>query len=323
MKSVKRMLRGLVGAALARAQELTGVEIYAVVVMSNHLHLVVRTPNKNLSLFMRHVKAFITTKINVITGESGTKWQGRYNAQPVLTTAAACERIGYTIGNPVSANLVAHPEDWPGLNLAYGFADASLKCVEAGTDRDVLSFEYFSSEKWHEALSGEKVDITRFIYERKLELKKLPEFGHLDRAAYKRAVHAWVRQSVEKQEALEQIELPGPGGTGRGDVVEEMLKQTLKKRKKKKRTSRKPLGVEGVFNKAFTDRPECPKRSRRPAAYGDRESVRAYIEDKAELTQHYEWASERFRAGEQDVEFPPGTYPPMLPCTSKRLAAAA
>ena len=86
VKSVKRMLRGLVGAALARAQELTGVEIYAVVVMSNHLHLVVRTPNKNLSLFMRHVKAFITTKINTITGESGTKWQGRYNAQPVLTT---------------------------------------------------------------------------------------------------------------------------------------------------------------------------------------------------------------------------------------------
>ena len=126
-------------------------------------------------------------------------------------------------------------------------------------------------------------------------------------------MHAWVRQSVEKQEALEQIELPGPGGTGRGDVVEEMLKQTLKKRKKKKRTSRKPLGVEGVFNKAFTDRPECPKRSRRPAAYGDRESVRAYIEDKAELTQHYEWASERFRAGEQDVEFPPGTYPPDAP----------
>ena len=303
--TVKRMLRGVIGAAIARAQELTGVEVYAFVIMSNHLHLVLRTPKKNLALFMRHLKAFATTRINQITGRTGTMWHGRYNAQPVLTDEAACERIGYTIGNPVSANLVSRPEEWPSLNLAYGFADASLSCVEARPDADVLTFEYFSATAWHRALMGEKMNISKFIYERKLTVLPLPPFAHLSRAEYKRAVNAWVRASVERQRALQEQVSYSPAHATRAPTV-------VVGAKKK---SEKPLGVKGVIDKDFTDRPDNPKRSRRPHAYGDPATVGAYISDKAWVTVLYESASERYRAGERDVEFPPGTYPPLLPCT--------
>ena len=94
--------------------------VMALVVMSNHIHLVLRTTRKNLAAFMGYFKARVAESINHLTGRRGPLWARRYDAQPILDHAAAAGRVGYTLDNPRKANLVEDFEQWPGLNLAYG-----------------------------------------------------------------------------------------------------------------------------------------------------------------------------------------------------------
>ena len=298
VEDAKRMLRGVVGSAIARAQELTGVEVYAFVVMSNHLHIVVQTPRKNLAKFMRHVKAFITQRVNQITGRRGDMWWRRYDAQPALCVASTCERIGYTIGNPVSANLVAHPEDWPSLNLAYGFADASLARVKALDDRDELTFEYFNATAWHDARMKDKVDLSKYFKTRVLVLKPLPEFAHLSRSEYKRAVHAWVKLSIERQQSKAKTEPL---------TLSELVDG------REMPAHGRPLGTRKIIEKKFDEVPERTKRSKRPYAFGTREAVGEYAATMSDVEESYTLASRDFRDGNRDAVFPSGTYPPLLP----------
>ena len=89
---LRRLATGLVGAALARAQEKCGVEIIAVIVMSNHIHLVIRTPRKNCAEFMRIFKSNVARAVNRMTGRRGPLWARRADIQPALDETAAAER---------------------------------------------------------------------------------------------------------------------------------------------------------------------------------------------------------------------------------------
>jgi len=52
LEAAKRIARGLVGSAVARAQQRYKTKIYSLVVMENHIHLILKTEGKNLSKFM-------------------------------------------------------------------------------------------------------------------------------------------------------------------------------------------------------------------------------------------------------------------------------
>jgi Transposase IS200 like len=180
LHSIKRIARGLVGSALARAQERYGVEIFAVVVMSNHLHLVVRTPRKNLARFMAFFKARVADSINRITGKRGPLWARRYDAQPVLDDPAVAGRIAYTLDNPASAGLVDDLEQWPGLNIAAGIADS-----------DELPFEYLNCSAWHRSKRPE--DLAPFFRTATLRLSKAPANASMPAELYRAAVMSWVK----------------------------------------------------------------------------------------------------------------------------------
>ena len=75
-----------------------------------------------------------------ITGRSGPLWARRADIQPILDDEAAAQRVAYCVANPAKAKLVADPEQWPGLNVAFSLQDS-----------DELQFEYFDHEAWHEA----------------------------------------------------------------------------------------------------------------------------------------------------------------------------
>jgi hypothetical protein len=68
LEEAKRIARGLIGSAVARAQEQHKTEIFGFVTKSNHLHALVRTRGKNLAAFMRDLKSSITSAIILITG---------------------------------------------------------------------------------------------------------------------------------------------------------------------------------------------------------------------------------------------------------------
>ena len=66
--------------ALKDSAELAGVEVIAYVLMDNHYHMIIETPNANLSSFMRHFGLTYTIRFNKRYGRSGHLFQGRFKA---------------------------------------------------------------------------------------------------------------------------------------------------------------------------------------------------------------------------------------------------
>jgi putative transposase len=65
---------------LGRSSEIYETEIIAYVLMSNHFHLLVKTPRGNLQEFMRHFNISYTAWFNRRHSRSGHLYQGRYHS---------------------------------------------------------------------------------------------------------------------------------------------------------------------------------------------------------------------------------------------------
>lgn len=65
---------------LRESAEITGVIILAYVLMKNHYHLIVETPNGNLSQFMKHFNLTYTVRFNRRHQRVGHLFQGRYKS---------------------------------------------------------------------------------------------------------------------------------------------------------------------------------------------------------------------------------------------------
>lgn len=72
--------RALFIETLKDSAELAMVEVIAYALMDNHYHMIIKTPNANLSRFMRHFGVTYTVRFNRRYGRSGHLFQGRFKA---------------------------------------------------------------------------------------------------------------------------------------------------------------------------------------------------------------------------------------------------
>ncbi|MCB1734868.1 MAG: transposase [Gammaproteobacteria bacterium] len=86
---------------------------HAYCLMSNHYHLLIETPDANLSQGMRQLNGVFTQKSNRRHGRSGHLFQGRFKAILVDRDAYLLELCRYVVLNPVRAGMVKLPEQWP------------------------------------------------------------------------------------------------------------------------------------------------------------------------------------------------------------------
>ena len=86
---------------------------HAYCLMSNHYHILVETPDANLSHGMRQLNGMYTRKFNVAHGRVGHVFQGRYKAIVVDADEYLMELARYIVLNPVRAKMVERPEEWP------------------------------------------------------------------------------------------------------------------------------------------------------------------------------------------------------------------
>jgi REP element-mobilizing transposase RayT len=86
---------------------------YAWCLMGNHFHLVVETPEPNLSEGMRILNGTYTQYVNRAYGRTGHLFQGRFHAILVDRNPYLLEVIRYVVLNPVRAKLTVSPQDWP------------------------------------------------------------------------------------------------------------------------------------------------------------------------------------------------------------------
>jgi putative transposase len=88
------------------------VIIHCYVLMGNHYHLVIETPQANLSVFMHAIQSGYTTYFNKKRNRSGHLFQGRYKSLLVDKDAYLLELSRYIHLNPVAAHITEKPEDY-------------------------------------------------------------------------------------------------------------------------------------------------------------------------------------------------------------------
>lgn len=101
---------------------------HAYCLMSNHYHLMIGTPDGNLSKGMRHLNGVFTQATNRRHRRSGHLFQGRYKAIVVDGDAYLLELARYIMLNPVRANMVPTPGDyvWSSYRATVGAVVAPL-----------------------------------------------------------------------------------------------------------------------------------------------------------------------------------------------------
>jgi putative transposase len=80
--------------------------LHAYMLMSNHYHLALETPNGNLVTGMQWLQATFANRFNRLRGERGHLFQGRYKALVVEEDGALGQVCHYIHLNPVRAGLV-------------------------------------------------------------------------------------------------------------------------------------------------------------------------------------------------------------------------
>jgi hypothetical protein len=80
--------------------------------MSNHYHLVIETPDGNLSKGMRQLNGVYTQAFNRTHRRVGHIFQGRYKAILIDKESHLLEVCRYVVLNPVRARIVSYPDAW-------------------------------------------------------------------------------------------------------------------------------------------------------------------------------------------------------------------
>ena len=101
---------------LALAAAVTGVQIHAVCVLSDHWHAVVTDPHGLIPAFLEWVHKFVAKCVNASLG----RWENLWSSEPpsivrLEDDESVLEHIVYTLCNPTAAGLVAYGHEWPGL----------------------------------------------------------------------------------------------------------------------------------------------------------------------------------------------------------------
>jgi len=107
---------------------------HAYCLMSNLYHLLIETPDGNLSKGMCQLNGVFTQASNRRHQRSGHLFQGRYKAILVDADTYLMELIRYVVLNPVRAGMVDQPGKWPwsSYNAMVGETSAPPTCTAAG-----------------------------------------------------------------------------------------------------------------------------------------------------------------------------------------------
>lgn len=105
--------RKLFLAVLADAVGLFAWRLHAYVLMGNHYHLLLETPEPNLSRGMHRINTVYSQSFNRRHERAGHLMQGRFKAILVEKERHLLELVRYVVLNPVRAGIVKEAGDWP------------------------------------------------------------------------------------------------------------------------------------------------------------------------------------------------------------------
>jgi putative transposase len=137
-----------------------GFHIHAFVLMSNHFHLVVSTPDCNLDDGMRYFQTEISRWIHSQTDSQAFRFGGRYKWSVVRDTRHFQDLIRYVYLNPVRSGLVSQGPDylWSSLSRQLGLERLDFPLITHDWQSSLPEIESTDFEKWlHQPMDEEQI----------------------------------------------------------------------------------------------------------------------------------------------------------------------
>lgn len=260
------------------------VDLYGLGIEGNHLHTLAEFPKANRALFYRDfnscVAKAVSRHVESYRGRGGGSfWARRYSCEFVPEEEDIEDKFFYIVLQAVQDGLVDHPCEYPGYNC---FEDA---INEATRQCKVINWAAYNDKKrW----AKDDIDIEDFTTVFELKYKRLPGYDRLPKEEYRKLM----RKKLEKR---------------RLEIIRKRTKTQALGRKalKRKRPGCRPFKTK--TSKRYSHRPRvltsCPEKRKKHLAW----YFSIYFDFKE--------SSRRYRSGELDVKFPPGTYrPPLFTC---------
>lgn len=272
----KHLEEAILGYA-AKFRERYSVKLYALAIEGNHTQMPALFPEGNRADFMRDLNSCVARAVPryVSRHPGGRFWGRRYSQEFLPGDEDIEEKFWYTVLQPVQDGLVERISDYPGYNC---FHDAVH-----GIERKykVVRWAQYNAAKRH----NPKVSIVSYTEEVTLKYERLPGYEHLTQREYAKLMH----EELERRRAkiVRERYAQGKGFMGREALLNVRPGSVPKKTKQSNLYSHRPRVIS-----------LCPQRYRRCLDW----YFRVYFA--------YKEAARRFRAGENDVIFPEGTYPP-------------
>lgn len=199
---------------LKDASSLWKARIAAYCLMPNHYHLLVQTPEANLSRCMRHINGLYTQYFNRTYKSDGQLFRGRYKSIIINGDSYLLELVRYIHRNPLNAGFVKRLEDYPwsshrayiskGNEGNWMHQDFVLSVLENNKSRRRQAYLNFVKQEVPETLSAlyEKKNLPLFLgakdfiddikqkYYAKTSIKEVPQVKELflDKSRIEKAV---------------------------------------------------------------------------------------------------------------------------------------
>jgi putative transposase len=163
---------------LKEAVALWDIRVSAYCLMKTHYHLLIQTPNGNLSRSMRHINGVYTQRYNRAHGLDGQLFRGRYKSIIVDGDSYLLQLVRYIHRNPIRAGVVDQLDNYP-WSSHEGYLSTSKKwdwlhkdyilsilCSEKSSRQTAYNnfmaeedsediVHVFKRKKWPVALAGE------------------------------------------------------------------------------------------------------------------------------------------------------------------------
>jgi REP element-mobilizing transposase RayT len=264
----------LIVGVLGRAQYLLGVRVFAVAVLSNHLHALLGVDHADqLATFMQYALGNIAKELGRHHRWKGPFWARRYRSIVVADDASQVARLRYVLSQGIKEQLIARAEQWPGVS--------SFLTLTRGTPM---------RGSWHgrtEEEQSKENRRSRMKAEKVYELKhtRLPALGHQTEDDHKAYVETIVR--AEEDEALAE--------RSRGA------------------SKRSVLGPARILAQDPHSAPEESSHGPAPLVHAASASLRASFRDAYRaFVNAFKTAAECLRAN-LPAHFPDGSFPPASP----------
>jgi REP element-mobilizing transposase RayT len=265
----------LVLGVLGRAQELYGVRLFAIAVMSNHLHALVSVDHAaQLAGFMQHLQANIAKEVGRHHRWSGPLWSRRYRSIVVADADSQVTRLRYVLCQGLKEGLVDRVDRWPGVS--------SFKASTSGTPLHGIWYNRSAQfEARRRAVEPDPLKTER-VYQ--IRLSQLPALADTPPEGYRRFIADLVRRE-ERDVATNRAE------AGKTSV----------------------LGARRILEQDPHQAPTQSDQSPAPIVHASTGKVRAAFKQAyAAFVDAFRAAAQSLRNG-QSAEFPAGAFPPSAP----------